>query len=67
MFATHFKIALIFVLAFTALYQWLRADSAIGYADGLVAKLKVAQHDIRQLNVRVQALQNQIDDLRGSP
>lgn len=67
MLATHIKIALIFVLAFAALYQWLRADSAIGYADGLVAKLKVAQHDIRQLNARVQMLQNKIDDLRGLP
>lgn len=55
--AEHIKIALIVLLALTALYQWLRADSAIGYADGLWGKLMVAQHDIRQLEARVAELE----------
>lgn len=80
MFATHCKIALIFVLALTALYQWLRADSAIGYAEGLLAKLKIAQHDIKQLETNVDELERSlkkyvaaelwrggVDDLRGMP
>ena len=67
MLATHLKIALFFALACTALYQWLRADSAIGYADGLLAKLKIAQHDIRRLEKNVATLQTQIDELRGLP
>lgn len=67
MFATHFKIALIVALGFIALYQWLRADSAIGYADGLWVKLKIAQHDIRELEARVTKLQAQVDELRGLP
>lgn len=56
--AEHIKIGLIVALAMTALYQWLRADSAIGYADGLVSKLKVAQHDIRRLEQRVSELES---------
>lgn len=67
MLATHLKIALFFALAFTALYQWLRADSAIGYSEGLLAKLKIAQHDIRRLEQNVITLQIQIDELRGLP
>jgi hypothetical protein len=51
--AEHIKIGLIVALAMTAAYQWLRADSAIGYAEGLLNKLKVAQHDIRKLEQRV--------------
>lgn len=67
MFATHFKIALIFFLVVAVIYQWLRADSAIGYADGLATKLKIAQHDIRMLTQKVAELQTQIDELRGLP
>lgn len=55
--AEHLKWALIVGLAMTALYQWLRADSAIGYSEGLLGKLKVAQHDIRRLEARVAELE----------
>lgn len=67
MLATHLKIALFFALAFTALYQWLRADSAIGYSEGLLGKLKIAQHDIRRLETQVAELQVLVDELRGLP
>lgn len=67
MLATHFKIALIVALSFTALYQWLRADSAIGYADGLLIKLKLAQHDVRRLEAKVANLQTLVDDLSALP
>lgn len=67
MLATHFKIALIVALVLAVAYQWLRADSAIGYADGLISKLKIAQHDIRRLEKQVAELQVLVDELRGLP
>ena len=65
MLYAHFKIALLFVLGITALYQWLRADSAIGYVDGLISRLKTANKEIQQLKQRVATLQKQIEELRG--
>lgn len=67
MLATHFKIALIVLLALAALYQWLRADSAIGYADGLIDKLNIAKQEIKQLKSKVAQLEKQVDELRGLP
>jgi urocanate hydratase len=61
---THLKIALIAILLVAVVYQWLRADSAIGYGEGLWLKLKVAQHDLLAAQQRITNLEEENRRLR---
>lgn len=64
MVLTHVKIVVVVVLLGVAVYQWLRADSAIGYSEGLWLKLKIAQHDLTQAQQYITQLEEENRRLR---
>lgn len=60
----HLKIIVVAVLCLAVIYQWLRADSAVGYSDGLLAKLKIAQHDLLKAEQHIALLEEENQRLR---
>lgn len=61
---TYIKIVIVTLLLGAAVYQWLRADSAIGYSDSLWFKLKIAQHDLTKAQQQITQLEEENRRLR---